>query len=317
MKNKLRGFRFSGTPARLLLFVPAVLLLGLFAAAFPAAAQDEEDNTPVRVDTLLITVPLTVSDKKGLYVGGLKKENFTVYEDGLVQEISLFQNDEAPMNVAILLDTSYSTKDVLDKIRKAARDFIKVLRPEDKAVVVGFDNQTVFLCELTADPRELSKAIERAAVTRVDGSDMYDAVRQVADKYFAALKGRKAIIALTDGIVTGRATSAQQTLDLLQQNDTFFYPIIFRTDANSGRQQQTKKYATVELLEIMAGETGGHFYEKDSTKLKEAFQSIAEDLKKQYLLGFYPRKPERGNFRQRIGITVDRDELFVNVKKKL
>src|SRR5215216_4474796 len=97
------------------------LLLCFFALSDTLKAQDEEDNTPVKIDTLLFTIPLTVSDKKGSYIAGLKKENFTIYEDGLSQNIELFLNEEAPMNVAILLDTSYSTRDVLDNIQKAAR----------------------------------------------------------------------------------------------------------------------------------------------------------------------------------------------------
>lgn len=280
-------------------------------------AQDEDDDTPIKVDTLLFTVPLTVSNKKGNYVAGLKKENFMIYEDGLVREIEVFLNEEAPMNVAILLDTSYSTKDVLDNIQKAARDFVKILRPGDKALIVSFDKRTMFLSGLESDRKVLSKAIEKVSVSNVNGSDMYEAMMRVTQNYFAALKGRKAIIALTDGMVTGREISAQQILDTLQRSDTFFYPIIFKTDSNSRSKTKTKRPVTVEILEIMAEETGGKFYEKDSTKLKEAFQSIAEDLKNQYLLGFYPRNTETGNLRSRIRITVNQNELIVRTKKKL
>ncbi len=293
--------------------LPIVLLLCLFVLIITTKAQDEEDNTPVKIDTLLITIPLTVSDKKGSYIAGLKKENFTIYEDGLSQNIELFLNEEAPMNVAILLDTSYSTKDVLDNIQKAARDFVKILRPGDKAVIVSFDDRTVFLSRLESDRKVLSNAIERVRVSNVNGSDMYEAIAQVTQNYFAVLKGRKAIIALTDGMVTGRGISVQQTLDKLQKSDTFFYPIIFKTDALKNK----RKPVTVELLQIMAEDTGGKFYEKDSTKLKEAFQSIAEDLKNQYLLGFYPRNTEKGNLRNRLRVTVDRNELIVRTKKKI
>lgn len=297
--------------------IKALTAIFMFFIALSANlyAQDEEDTTPVRIDTLLFTIPLTVSDRKGSYFAGLKKENFTIYEGGLAQKIELFLNEEAPMNVAILLDTSYSTKDVLDNIQKAARDFVKILRPEDKAVIVSFDNRTVFLTRLESDRKVLSTAIERVSVSEVNGSDLYAAIAEVTRNYFAALKGRKAIIALTDGMVTGRGISAQQTIDTLHKSDTFFYPIIFKTDAL--KRTRTRKPVTVELLQIMAEETGGRFYEKDSTRLKEAFQSIAEDLKNQYLLGFYPRNTETGNLRSRIRITVDRSDLLVGVKKRL
>lgn len=292
------------------------LLFAVVLLSTEARAQDdaEEDNTPVKIDTLLYTVPLTVSDKKGKFVAGLQKENFTITEDGFSQKIELFLNEQSPMNVAILLDTSYSTRDVLDNIQKAARDFVKILRPEDRAVIVSFDNSTVFLTKLEADHKILSRAIERVSISRVDGSDMYAAVALVVKNYFGELQGRKAIIALTDGMVTGRGTTAQATLDAMQKSDTFFYPIIFKTDALS--QIKKKRPVTVELLEIMAQETGGRFYEKDSTKLKEAFQAIAQDLKYQYLLGFYPRGTDAKNVRNRYKITVDRDDLIVRTKKK-
>jgi len=291
-------------------FLPILVLV----LAFNSFAQEKPDDEVIKVDTNLVTVPVIVSDRQNRYISGLKAENFTVLKDGQKQTIEYFAAEESPINVAILLDTSYSTKDVLDNIQKAARDFVKILRPEDKAVIVSFDNRTVFLTKLESDRKVLSTAIGRVSVSKVDGSDMYDAIERVTKNYFADLKGRKAIIALTDGMVTGRGISAQQTLDDLQKNDTFFYPIIFKTDANSSKN---KKFVTVELLQIIADETGGKFYEKDSTKLKEAFQSIAEDLKHQYLLGFYPRNSETGNLRGRIQITVDRSELIVRTKKKI
>ena len=308
--NSIKPKLFVQTNLRLKIL--SAVLLCLIILPSISKAQDEEDNTPIKVDTLLFTIPLTVSNKKGNYITGLKKEDFTIYEDGLAQKIELFLSDEAPMNVAILLDTSNSTKDVLGKIQKAARDFVKVLRPEDKAVIVSFDNRTIFLTKLESDRKTLDKAIEKVSISNVNGSDMYDAVMRVSQNYFAALKGRKAIIALTDGVVSGEnGITAQQILDRLQKDDTFFYPVIFKTP-NSSR---IKRPVTIELLQIMAQETGGSFYEKDSSKLKEAFESIAGELKKQYLLGFYPRNTATGNSRSRIRVTVNKDDLVVRTKR--
>jgi Ca-activated chloride channel family protein len=125
----------------------------LFITVIKAQNTDDDDNTPIKVDTLLLTMPLTVSDKDGRNVAGLKKENFSIFENGLEQDIEYFFNEEAPMNVAILIDTSASTKDVLDRIQKAARDFVKIFRPEDKGIIVSFDYRTRFLSELTADKK--------------------------------------------------------------------------------------------------------------------------------------------------------------------
>lgn len=276
-----------------------------------------EDDTPINVDTLLFTIPLTVTDGKGKSFTGLTQKDFTIYQDGEEQDIELFMNEEAPMNVAILLDTSHSTKDVLDDIQKAAKDFVKVLRKDDKAVIAGFDHRTKFLSGLTSDRKLLSRAIEQTEISRISGSDMYGAVDEVLKKHFAALKGRKAIIVLTDGMVIGQKITVQQTLDAMQKADTIFYPVIFKTDFYKTKNAAPKKSSLIKILQILAEETNGTFYEKESTKLKEAFQGIAEDLKKQYLIGFYPENSENGKSKGLIKIEVERKGLFVKAKKRL
>jgi VWFA-related protein len=307
------------------------LLLFVFLLVNVAKAQDPapvpttaptplviEDDTPIKIDTLLLTVPLTVSDSKGRMVPGLKKENFSIAQNGDPQDIEFFFNEEEPMNVAILLDTSFSTKEVLDKIQKAARDFLKVFRPEDKGIIVSFDYRTTFLSGLTSDQKQLSKAINQAQIGSRAGSEMHEAVFQVINNHFSSLKGRKAIIVLTDGMVIGRSISTQQTLDILQKSDTLFYPIIFKTNFYSQpktRNASTKRPLPIELMDFLAEESGGRFYEKDVANLKEAFQSIAEELKKQYLIGFYPQNSGAGRSLGHISIAVDRKDLSVKTKK--
>jgi Ca-activated chloride channel family protein len=147
---------------------------------------------------------------------------------------------------------------------------------------------------------------------------MHDAVLHVINNHFASLKGRKAIIVLTDGMVIGRNVSTQQTLDMLQKSDTVFYPIIFKTDFYSQgttRKVSNRRPLPIELMEFLAEESGGRFYEKDVANLKEAFQSIAEELKKQYLIGFYPQNNDQGKSLGHISISVDRKDLSVKVKK--
>ncbi len=298
----------------------ALLLLMCFALLINVVkAQDTNDDAPIKVDTLLLTMPLTVSDKNGRNISGLKKENFSIFENGEEQTIEYFFNEEAPMNVAVLIDTSASTKQVLDKIQKAARDFVKVLRPEDKGIIVSFDYRTTFLSELTSDKKKLSKAVEQTRIADQTGSDINEAIFQIVNNHFASFKGRKAIIALTDGMVIKRGVSSQNAMDALQKSDTIFYPIIFKTKSNSeaaARAAKGHKTMTIEILEILAQETAGRFYEKDAANLKEAFQSIAEELKKQYLLGFYPQNTEPGKSAANIRIEVDRKDFRVKTKKR-
>jgi VWFA-related protein len=292
-----------------------LLLLSLVVLTAGVKAQ-ADDDTPIKVDTLLMTVPLTVSDKTGRNVPGLKKENFSIYQDGAKQNIEYFFNDESPMNVAILMDTSFSTKGVLDNIQKAARDFVKILGPADKAVIVTFDSRTLFLSDLTSDRKALEKAINQARIGDSAGSDMNDAVSKAVKKYFEPFKGRKAVIVLTDGMVIGRSVTTQQTLDILQAADTSFYPIIFKTKFYTPLRYNSKRPLPIEMMEFLAEETSGRFYEKDVSNLREAFQSIAEELKKQYLLGFYPENSSGGKAYGHIRIAVNLENLRVNLKKR-
>ncbi|MGI9035898.1 MAG: VWA domain-containing protein [Pyrinomonadaceae bacterium] len=310
------GFLIMMTKMKLRLKIPILLLLLLFAAANIATAQNEPDDAPIKVDTLLYTIPLTVSDKNGHAVSGLKKEDFTVYQDNVLQQIEFFFNEESPMNVAVLIDTSGSTKPVLDKIQKAARDFLKVLRPEDKGVIVSFDYRTKFLSDLTSDRKQLSEAVSRASIAARDGSDMNDAVFKVINNYFAAIKGRKAIIVLTDGITSGREIPNYQVLNLLRKSDTLLYPIVFKTSLYYVKDSNAPNAAVhfpYEPLEQMAEESAGRFYIKDANDLKEAFQNISEDLKKQYLIGYYPQNTRRPP--DSVKINVDREDMKINVKK--
>ncbi len=295
-----------------------LLLVFLFAILLTSVARaQDEDDTPIKVDTLLLTTPLVVKDRKGRYIAGLKKENFSIVQNHEKQEIEFFYGEESPMNVAVLLDTSASTREVLDKLQKAAHDFVKVFRPEDKGIIVGFDNQTLFLSGLTSDKKQLTNAIDKARINENAGSDMNRAVVQIVKNYFAALKGRKAIIVLTDGMVIRRDVSTQQTLDTLIESDTVFYPIVFKTEFYADAMSKPRKPLPIEMLGFLADGTAGRFYAKEASNLKEAFQSIAEELKKQYLIGFYPQVGETRKSSRNIKITViDRKDLFVETKKK-
>lgn len=297
-----------------------LLLLASILLINAADAQETDDDAPIKVDTLLATVPLTVSDNRGRNIAGLKKENFSILENGIERKIEYFFNEEAPMNVAVVIDTSASTKDVLDKIQKSARDFVKVLRPEDKGIIVSFDYQTLFLSELTSDKKKLSKAINETRIAEQTGSDMNDAVFRVVKNHFDSFKGRKAVIVLTDGMVVKRSVASQQVMDALQKSDTLFYPIIFKTkfytEAMARAASNNRKPMSIEILEIIAAETTGRIYEKDAANLNEAFQSIARELKNQYLLGFYPQDTEKGKATGNIRIEVDRKDFKIKTRKR-
>ncbi len=315
-----------------------ILVFLYLAASFSAVeAQDLKDDEIIKVDTLLVNIPVIASDRDGRYVSGLKKENFFIIEDGVKRNVDFFADAEAPMNVAILIDTSFSTLNVLDEIADAARDFVKTLRPEDKGIIVSFDYQTTLLTDFTSDQKMLNKAINRVRIADKGGSNMQDAMYQIVTEKFAQVKGRKAIIVLTDGSVGGKIVSNQKLLNTLAEADVLVYPILFKTGASfpqsfhflktfklpSGEiisaDEMQKRLLTMQSNELLFMKslgivTGGRLYEAGSTKFKNIFQNIADELKKQYVVGFYPSNVQNKDS-HRVVVEIMPKELIIRTKR--
>src|SRR5687768_2772627 len=178
----------------------------------PAAGDEVDEGDVVRVDTQLVSVPAVVTDGSGRPLSGLRPENFHIIEDGQPQTIANFGTAETPFEIALLLDTSGSTRDDVALIRSAANSFIQALRPGDRVGVVAFNTaRTVaepvatveVLTQLTSDRDALKSAIENLGAS--NGTPYYDALERVADSIFRnppsdELRGRRAVVALTDGV---------------------------------------------------------------------------------------------------------------------
>ena len=173
---------------------------------------DIDEGDVVRTDTQLVSVPAVVTDSSGRPLSGLRPENFRLTEDGQPQTIANFGTAETPFEIALLLDTSGSTRDDVALIRAAANSFIEALRPGDRVGIVAFNTaQTAaeriatvdVLAPLTGDRTELRKAIENVGSS--SGTPYYDALEKVVDNVFREppsqdVRGRRAVVALTDGV---------------------------------------------------------------------------------------------------------------------
>jgi VWFA-related protein len=199
--------------------------------AIPAAAQTQkqESDQTIKIDTTLVSVPVIVSDRQGRYIAGLKASDFTLYEDRVKQQIAFFADTEEPINVALLLDTSKSATWALDDIKQAARDFVKQLRQRDRAMIVSFDHDAVALCELTSDRKTLEHAIGDAQIGERFGTKLRDAVDAVMKEEFSAVKGRKAIVLLTDGKDYGSEVDEQTLMESAAESDTLIYSVFYRS----------------------------------------------------------------------------------------
>ncbi len=171
-------------------------------------SDEVDEGDVVRVDTQLVSVPAVVTDSAGRPLSGLRPENFRIIEDGQPQTIANFGTAETPFEIALLLDTSGSTRDDVALIRSAANSFIEALRPGDRVGVVSFTTAQTgaaveVLTPLTDDREQLRAAIENLSASQ--GTPYYDALEQVADSIFREqprdqVHGRRAVVALTDGV---------------------------------------------------------------------------------------------------------------------
>ncbi len=289
-----------------------VFAVALICSAFVHAQETET----IRVDTRLVSVPVVVSDRNGRYVPNLTAADFTVFQDGAQQNIEFFAAVEEPLTIALLIDTSQSTRPVLGDIKDSAKAFIKLLTPKDRAMVVTFDYATHILSGLTSDQKQLERAIKDAEIPdRMFGTTMRDAVYQTVADSFRGITGRKAIILLTDGKDAGSRMNATNLLYRLEESDTLIYTVMFKTGDNPrqgpmifgrGRRdsilfppmprRDTRREARVEqkneiaeeFLRELSDTTAGRFYSSKDGKLKKTFATIVEELRFQYRLGFYP-----------------------------
>jgi VWFA-related protein len=329
-------------------FVSQALLLPLclLAALRPTALAQNNAATPpvaddevVRVDTNLVSFTASVRDRDGRFVTDLRQEDFIVTENGVKQQLSHFAPVEQPFSVVLLLDTSGSTRVRLQDIQDSAIAFVEQLRPHDRVLPITFDNEVITLLpDWTSDRSALRHAIQSAhtgverapsRTVRVKGRDapvtlryvsthLYEAVHRAAE-LLAPVKGRKAIILLTDGFDTGSRVTFKSTMREAEELGALIYPVQYcDCEIRDARDNWSAKWEANNYLESLAGKSGGRFYRaKDMKKIRQAFASIAEELRHTYSLGYYPKPDAEGQAgaARQVKIKVTRPKLVVREGK--
>lgn len=319
-----------------------LLLCLLLSSSSRLCAQENtkpEEEETIRVETNLVSIPVSVRDRKGRFVTNLRQDDFQIFENGLRQEIRHFAPIEQPFSVVLLIDTSGSTKLRLKEIHQAAMAFIEQLRPEDRVLPIAFDNAVVALLQdWTSDRATLRAAIERARtglMAKPSGqlvqdrgktykvvyisTRLYDAML-VAHQLFKPVEGRKAIILFTDGVDSNsRVATFKSTLQQAEEGDAVIYTVQFcqSCDVWDPRSQvpQSRMIAK-NYLEGLAKRTGGHFYRAENLKkIAQAFTAIAEELRRLYSLGYYPSTDQTPGTARQVSVQVNRPDLVVRERK--
>lgn len=288
------------------------------------AATEAADEDSIKIETNLITIPVSVFDRNGLYYAELGKENFRIYEDGKEQQIDYFSSSDSPVTVAILLDTSLSTMYKIEEIQNAAIAFVDRLNPQDKVAVVEFDGDYDVLTDITTDRQAIRRAIRQADIG--PGTLLYDTVDFAVRKLLRNVEGRKAIVLFTDGVntVIGRS-NYDRSIDQAEESGATIFPIYYNTFFDQGLssttipvQQGTRgEYALGrKYLKDLADYTGGRVYDAESSGagLTRTFESIAEELQRQYSIGYIPQETGTPGQRKSIKVRVNRPNLIVRAR---
>jgi len=309
-----------------------ILPLALGAAAVQAQkkpATTEQDVEVLRINTNLVTVPVSVADRQGRFIAGLKESQFHLYENGVEQKIAFFDNAESPFTVALLLDTSDSTRARLGEIQEAALAFLDQLRESDRVLIVCFDKQVRVASEITSDRQKLRSAILQARTG--GGTGLYDTFDAIVNQRLKRVSGRKAMVLFTDGVDTSSTGATyESTLYKAQELDALVFPIQYNTyadlttpaDGQNSMQVVTAKGERMDVayeranryLRSLSDKTGGRFYNAESVKhVTEVFSAIAQELRHQYSIGYYPA--DGGKADRTIKVKVDAPDVSVRARK--
>ena len=325
------------------------------ASSTKGTQEEVGEDQVVRVNTTLVTVPVSVTDRDGRYIADLGKEDFRIIENGVEQEVAYFAAVEKPFTVVLMLDTSASTWSKLGQIRDAAIVFVEQLRPDDQVMIVAFGRGMTIKCEPTGDRRKIRKAIQGTG--RGLSTHLYDAVDKVMRKHLTRIQGRKAVVLFTDGVdATSNDATYESTVRAAEELDALIYPILYDTydphsdtggspvppsssrlpsilrriplpfpiptqggggSSSGGTGSSRADYDRGErYLHDLAKLTGGRVYEasKDLSQLRSAFSRIAEELRRQYSLGYYPKTRNTTSGRRQIRVRVTRPNLAVRAR---
>jgi Ca-activated chloride channel homolog len=289
-------------PVRPLRNLCALCVVALFFSPLVLAQQPEKTTpeTTLRVNVKLVNVFATVLDSQGRPVGSLTKDNFAVAEDGYPQTISHFEREsDLPLSIVLAIDTSLSTRKDLRLELDSARRFIRtILRPRDRVMILAFDTEVREIVRFTSDLKAIDRGLD--SIRAGGATALYDAMFLASDA-LQNRDGRKVLVVVTDGGDTVSTTTYQQALREAVQSEALVYSVIDVPIASSAGRDTGGEHALIQL----SHDTGGrYFYAANGADLDSVFKKIDEELRTQYLLGYYPNRRVADSDFRRISVEV-------------
>ena len=270
-------------------------------AARQNAPDDDQSASTFKVNVKLVNVFATVVDQTGAPIGGLTKQDFTVFEDGKPQKIAVFTRESGlPLSIVLQVDTSLSTyKDLHLELESARRFAHTILRPVDALALFQFSEIVDELTPFTSSLKRIDNGISR--VHPGAATAMYDAL-YLGSRALGRRQGRKVMVVITDGGDTVSTTDYAQALRAAQEAEAIVYSIIVvPIEADAGRDIGGEHA----LIQISHDTGGKYFYATGINQLDQAFRKISDELRTQYLLAYYPSQRYSDSDFRRIKILVN------------
>lgn len=287
----------------------AMFALALAPGAVPQQSSPQQQSPPaaqgdvpiLRVETRLINVPVNVTDAHGVAVSDLQQSDFVVREDGKLQKIALFERESAtPLSIVMAIDTSGSVLSQMKTEKEAAKQFARdLLREQDEMELIAFSDESEELVPFTNDPKRIEQGLSH--LSRGDDTALYNAIYVASQRLGQAkpdAERRRILVLVTDGgdNPTKREMGYSKAIEQAQRAGAAIYPIIIVPILADAGRNVGGEHALIQ----MANDTGGkYFYVTDREDLKTAFAHLSDELRTQYLIGYYaPRRGQDTSFRR-------------------
>jgi Ca-activated chloride channel family protein len=262
----------------------AGFLLAALLVAAPALAQDSVIHVNVRLVRMLVTV----KDAGGQLIGSLNKDDFSIFDNGVKQDIAVFERQtEQPLSVAVLVDTSASTGIELRYELESVSRFLRALlgegNPDDTVALYSFNWQVNLLSSYTRRFARVDSQLKQ--LKSEGGTSLYDAI-YLASRELENRDGRHVMVIVTDGGDTTSVKDFHQALEAAQLADALLYPVLVVPITNDAGRNIGGENA---LTSLASGTGGRVFLPTLGAELDRAFSDILHELRTQYMVGFYPK----------------------------
>jgi len=291
-----------------------VVLLAVVLIAALASTPSAQGTFKAAVD--IVSLNVTAMDPSNHYVIDLDEKNFSVFEDGVKQDLSFFTRKQQSIAMSLLLDSSASMEDKLPTLQTAATNFVHRLKANDLAQVIDFDSRVEIRQAFTSKQNELESAIQQT--TAGGSTSLYNAI-YISLKELAKIRAqgeedvrRQALVLFSDGEDTSSLISFDEVLELAKRSETAIFTIALR-----GTDTQSKGFHEAEfVMRQLAQETGGRaFFPAKIDDLNGVYSEIADELASQYTLGYSSRNSKRDGAWRRIVVQIDKPNVTPRTKR--